>query len=103
MMSCLIFVLVFQQIDDLTDHDQNRAQTHRLTSISILIVSVQQLGCRFVQQRRIVQQLLDLARVISQIEQRQHLVFGHTHGLRSLDQKVGLPIYCLRLVHFVEP
>ena len=67
MMSCLIFVLVFQQIDDLTDHDQNRAQTHRLTSIPDL-VGVQQLGCRFVQQRRIVQQFLDLARVIPQID-----------------------------------
>ena len=54
MMGCLISVLVFQQIDDLADHDQNRAQTHKLTSIPDL-VGVQQLGCRFVQQRRIVQ------------------------------------------------
>ena len=54
MMGCLIFVLVFQKIDDLTDHDQNRTQSHRFTSIPDL-VGVQQLGHRFVQQRRIVQ------------------------------------------------
>ena len=54
MMGCLISVLVFQQVDDLTDHDQNGTQSHKLTSIPDL-VGVQQLGCRFVQQRRIVQ------------------------------------------------
>ena len=27
-----LFVLVFQQVDDLTDHDQNGPQTHRLIS-----------------------------------------------------------------------
>ena len=32
MMGCLISVLVFQQINDLTDHDQNGPQTHRLIS-----------------------------------------------------------------------
>ena len=30
-------VLVFQQVDDLADHDQNRAQTHLLTSIPDLV------------------------------------------------------------------
>lgn len=34
MMGCLIFVLVFQQLNDLTNHDQNGAQTHKLTSYS---------------------------------------------------------------------
>lgn len=37
MMGCLISVLVFQQVDDLADHDQNRAQTHLLTSIPDLV------------------------------------------------------------------
>ena len=27
-----LFVLVFQQVDDLTDHDQNGTQSHKLTS-----------------------------------------------------------------------
>ena len=30
-------VLVFQQVNDLTDHDQNRTQTHKLTSILDLV------------------------------------------------------------------
>lgn len=58
-----IVVLVFQKVDDLTNHDQNRAQTHKLTSIPDL-VGIQQLGCRFVQQCRIVQQFLDLTRIV---------------------------------------
>ena len=62
-----LFILVFQQINDLTDHDQNGTQSHRFTSIPDL-VGVQQLGHRFVQQCRIVQQFLDFARVIPQIE-----------------------------------
>ena len=32
-----LFVLVFQQVNDLTDHDQNRTQTHKLTSILDLV------------------------------------------------------------------
>ena len=67
MMGCLISVLVFQKIDNLTDHDQNRTQSHLFTSIPDL-VGVQQLGCRFVQQCRIVEQFLDLARIVPQIE-----------------------------------
>ena len=67
MMGCLISVLVFQQVDDLTDHDQNGTQSHKLTSIPDL-VGVQQLGCRFVQQCRIVQQFLNFARIIPQVK-----------------------------------
>ena len=61
-----IVVLVFQQVDDLTDHNQNRTQTHKLTSI-LDLVGIQQLGRRFVQQRWIVQQLFNLTWVVSQI------------------------------------
>lgn len=91
-----LFIFVFQQVDDLTDHKEWYPVpcAHPPFQIQQVYGNSAAASCS---NAGLYSSSSILPGSYLQVKQRQYLVFGHTHGFRGLDQQVGLAVYRLRI------